>query len=230
MNDITKPLSVAIGSHAAGTGVGCAMNVVSWANGDAEITDFPSCSDHLIASFVQHINDNICRCIPEEPGGRVLGIIGQPLCPEHASLVIELGFATVGSVDWFATDPYHYRQSIYGFLCDVVVDSGWFTEDDFLEYMNTGDAQLASETLWLIHRQSEGLAIDLAGGAFDAIYESYGEALGALCAGKSSAVLESLARKLTEKLDTLRSRKNAEPVSDEAKAEAYQKMTAAAAV
>ena len=32
--NITEPLRLATGSHAAGSGQGCAMNVISWENGD----------------------------------------------------------------------------------------------------------------------------------------------------------------------------------------------------
>lgn len=36
---ITEPLRLAVGSHSAGSGKGCAMNVISWENGDSTITD-----------------------------------------------------------------------------------------------------------------------------------------------------------------------------------------------
>lgn len=37
MNDILKPLQLAAGSHEEGSGMGCAMNVISWENGDTKI-------------------------------------------------------------------------------------------------------------------------------------------------------------------------------------------------
>jgi hypothetical protein len=41
---ITNPLRLAKGSHQPGSGKGCAMNVISYINGDEQITDFPVCS------------------------------------------------------------------------------------------------------------------------------------------------------------------------------------------
>jgi len=60
MNDITEPLRLAVGSHSAGSGKGCAMNLISWENGDTTITDLPGCSDPMLARIVQRINDSIC--------------------------------------------------------------------------------------------------------------------------------------------------------------------------
>jgi hypothetical protein len=60
MSDITNPLRLAVGSHAAGSGKGCAMNVVSWENGDRTITDFPKCTDQLMTRLVQRLNDQFC--------------------------------------------------------------------------------------------------------------------------------------------------------------------------
>lgn len=55
-----EPLRLAVGSHKAGSGKACAMQVVSWKNGDRVITDMPSCADPLLAMVVQHVNDHIC--------------------------------------------------------------------------------------------------------------------------------------------------------------------------
>ena len=49
---IDQPLRLATGSHKRGSGKGCAMNVISWENGDTQITDFPSCSDPMLARIV----------------------------------------------------------------------------------------------------------------------------------------------------------------------------------
>jgi hypothetical protein len=64
MLDITVPLSITTGSQSR-EGTGCAMNLVSWTNGDVRITDYPSCSDQVLASMVQDINDSICQCVME---------------------------------------------------------------------------------------------------------------------------------------------------------------------
>ena len=85
-NDITEPLRLATGSHKAGSGKGCAMNVISWENGDEVITDYPSCSYRPLARLVQGVNDNICT-----------HRAGNLLCPECSATVLELGHATVGT-------------------------------------------------------------------------------------------------------------------------------------
>ena len=48
-HDITRPLRLAVGSHSAGSGKGCAMNLISWENGDTTITDLPDCADPMLA-------------------------------------------------------------------------------------------------------------------------------------------------------------------------------------
>src|ERR1700730_17138480 len=53
---ITNPLRLAKGSHQPGSGKGCAMNVISYINGDAQITDFPVCSARPLAALVQSCN------------------------------------------------------------------------------------------------------------------------------------------------------------------------------
>ena len=57
LDRITNPLRLARGSHQPGSGKGCAMNVISYINGDEQITDFPATSARPLASFVQLCND-----------------------------------------------------------------------------------------------------------------------------------------------------------------------------
>ncbi|HVQ97831.1 MAG TPA: hypothetical protein VMS16_03310, partial [Mycobacterium sp.] len=54
---ITHPLRLARGSHQPGSGKGCAMNAISYINGDEQITDFPATSARPLAAFVQTCND-----------------------------------------------------------------------------------------------------------------------------------------------------------------------------
>lgn len=84
-HDIFEPLQLAGGSHEAGSGKGCAMNVISWENGDSKITDFPACSDDFLSLLVQHYNDSLAD--------DVTGL----LSPEHSVMVLELGHMTVGT-------------------------------------------------------------------------------------------------------------------------------------
>lgn len=82
----TTPLRLATGSHEAGSGKGCAMNVVSWENGDTNITDLPACSDLMLAKLVQRVNDNYCEHRD-----------GDLLCPSCSIAVLGLAHRTVGT-------------------------------------------------------------------------------------------------------------------------------------
>lgn len=89
MQDVTSPLRLAVGSHHAGSGMGCAMNVISWENGDKTITDFPPCSDRVLARIVQYVNDTICT----HRGGDD----EELLCPQCSVKVLALAHRTVGT-------------------------------------------------------------------------------------------------------------------------------------
>ena len=86
LDRITNPLRLARGSHQPGSGKGCAMNVISYINGDEQITDFPATSARPLASFVQLCNDLLA-----DPDGY--------LSPENSLLVLDLGWLTVGTAD-----------------------------------------------------------------------------------------------------------------------------------
>jgi hypothetical protein len=86
LDRITNPLRLARGSHQPGSGKGCAMNVISYINGDEEITDFPATSARPLASFVQLCNDLLAG-----PDGY--------LSPENSLLVLDLGWLTVGTAE-----------------------------------------------------------------------------------------------------------------------------------
>jgi hypothetical protein len=90
LNRISHPLRLAKGSHQPGSGKGCAMNVISYINGDAHISDFPECSARPLSAFVQVCNDLLAG-----PDGY--------LSPENSVLVLELGWQTVGTADVDAT-------------------------------------------------------------------------------------------------------------------------------
>lgn len=83
---MNHPLRLAVGSHQAGTGKGCAMNVISWENGDTTITDFPACADQMLASIVQNVNDTYC-----------MHRDGDLLCPACSVEVLDLAHRVVGS-------------------------------------------------------------------------------------------------------------------------------------
>jgi hypothetical protein len=86
LDRITNPLRLARGSHQPGSGKGCAMNVISYINGDEQITDFPATSARPLAAFVQ-----LCNDFRAGPDGY--------LSPENSLLVLDLGWLTVGTAD-----------------------------------------------------------------------------------------------------------------------------------
>jgi hypothetical protein len=86
LDRITHPLRLARGSPQPGSGKGCAMKVISYINGDEQITDFPATSARPLASFVQLCNDLLAG-----PEGY--------LSPEGSLVVLDLGWLTVGTAD-----------------------------------------------------------------------------------------------------------------------------------
>jgi hypothetical protein len=62
------------------------MNVISYINGDAQVTDFPACSARPLAALVQSCNDLLAR-----PDGY--------LSPENSVIALDLGWQTVGTAD-----------------------------------------------------------------------------------------------------------------------------------
>lgn len=90
MNDFPHPLRLAVGSHQRGTGKGCAMNVISYENGDAEITDTPGCSDLMLTFVAQRVNDTYCTHRDEDL-----------LCAPCSVEVLHVAHRTVGTrLDW----------------------------------------------------------------------------------------------------------------------------------
>jgi hypothetical protein len=83
---ITHPLRLAKGSHQLRSGKGCAMNVISYINGDERVTDFPTCSARPLSLLIQSSNDLLAG-----PDGY--------LSPEHSVLALELAWQTAGTAD-----------------------------------------------------------------------------------------------------------------------------------
>lgn len=106
MSSAVKSLQLATGSHTAGSGKGCAMNMVSWENGDTTITDFPACTARPLARLVQIVNDSICT-------HRNDGF----LCGECSVTVLNLAHQTVGTAS--ATRE---QQAAW---CAELLDSSW---------------------------------------------------------------------------------------------------------
>jgi hypothetical protein len=102
---ITHPLRLAQGSHQPGSGKGCAMNVISYINGDAQITDFPACSARPLAALVQLCNDLLAR-----PDGY--------LSPENSVIALDLGWQTVGTADVPST-------AIHAWIAELLANPTW---------------------------------------------------------------------------------------------------------
>lgn len=111
MNDIDwnrlQPMRVATGSHSEGSEYGCAMNVVSYITGEKEITDYPQCSDDILARMVQLLNDTLGTLRgdslnvlhPVVIGGAAYPgtFSGNLLTPEDAVEVVRIGCMTIGT-------------------------------------------------------------------------------------------------------------------------------------
>jgi hypothetical protein len=93
LDRITHPLRLAKGSHQPGSGKGCAMNVISYINGDVEITDVPECSAPALARIVQDVNDYLADIRGDE---------GYNLSPEDSVIALNLAWQTVGTADTLA--------------------------------------------------------------------------------------------------------------------------------
>jgi hypothetical protein len=86
LDRVTHPLRLAKGSHRPGSGKGCAMNAISYINGDTQLTDFPACAARPLAAFVQVCNDLLAG--PDDD-----------LSPENSLLALDLGWQTVGTAN-----------------------------------------------------------------------------------------------------------------------------------
>lgn len=102
--DVPSPLRIAVGSWMRGTGVGCAMNVLSYEQGDSKITDWPSCTSRTLTPLIQAINDSICphiqkmKVMDREPNGQFAGVKSAlTLCPKCSMKILHLAHLTVGT-------------------------------------------------------------------------------------------------------------------------------------
>jgi hypothetical protein len=105
LDRITHPLRLAKGSHQPGSGKGCAMNVISYINGDERITDFPACSARPLSLLVQTCNDLLAG-----PDGY--------LSPESSVLALDLAWQTVGTADV----PH---SVVHAWVAELLTNSAW---------------------------------------------------------------------------------------------------------
>ena len=167
LDRITHPLRLAAGSHQAGSGKGCAMNVISYINGDTKITDFPDCSARPLAVLVQHLNDRLA-------GGDGF------LSPENSVLVLDLGWQTVGT----AGMP---RNIMQRWLSELLIDPEYgvvkhaHSEAAAVAIrrvaalcMRAADCERVAESEWREAREAADAAADAA--AYTAAYAAYAAA------------------------------------------------------
>jgi hypothetical protein len=105
LDRLAYPLRLAKGSHQPGSGKWCAMNAISYINGDAQVTDFPTCSARPLAALVQLCNDLLAG-----PDGY--------LSPDNSLLALELGCQTVGTADVADT-------VIHAWVAELLTNSTW---------------------------------------------------------------------------------------------------------
>jgi hypothetical protein len=132
LDRITHPLRLARGSHQPGSGKGCAMNAISYINGDEQITDFPATSARPLASFVQLCNDLLAR-----PDGH--------LSPEDCLTVLDLGWLTVGTAEVADT-------VIHAWVTKLLVSPPW----GVVRYAGGAAAEAISEIAELHRRLAPG--------------------------------------------------------------------------
>ncbi len=66
---------LAKGNHPRGSGHACVMNYLSYLNGDATITDHPTCTHPALASAAIWLNDTICYTSPDVLCSECTGIL-----------------------------------------------------------------------------------------------------------------------------------------------------------
>ncbi len=174
---ITEPLILWRGSHTAGSGKGCAMNVVSWENGDTTITDYPACSDRMLARIVQGVNDDLA------------GTDGR-LTPEDALVALRLGHATVGTSSHGLSDLDLHR---------VYVRCAVFAARKVLHLDQTGTAlpAIMAAEAWADHPTAAAAAVASAAAdaaaASSAAYAAASSAAAAAYAAASSVAADAAA-------------------------------------
>jgi hypothetical protein len=132
LDRITHPLRLARGSHQPGSDKGCAMNAISYINGDTQITDFPATSARPLASFVQLCNDLLAG-----PDGY--------LSPEDSFLVLDLGWLTVGTADVADT-------VIHTWVTKLLISPPW----GVVRYAENAAAEVISDIAELHRRLAPG--------------------------------------------------------------------------
>ncbi|QNN98731.1 hypothetical protein I5H67_gp050 [Mycobacterium phage Moonbeam] len=162
LDRITHPLRLAKGSHQPGSGKGCAMNVISYINGDTKITDYPECSARPLAALVQMCNDQLAG-----PDGF--------LSPENSVLVLDLGWKTVGTAG--VSDAVHAL-----WIADMLDSPEWGAVRFADEVGAVAIREIAD-----LHRQAASGQVPFAWAAWSAAESAAESAAGYACSPARSA-------------------------------------------
>lgn len=168
---ITHPLRLASGSHERGSGKGCAMNVISYINGDTQITDYPACSARPLARLVQRINDSLA----DKDGF---------LSPENSIVALDFGWQTVGTAD--VPDAV-----VWQWLHDILVDP----VHGVVQYARPDGQGAIADVAALCRRQALGDIVTDGQWreARDAAYAAYAAALTAAAADAAAYAADAYA-------------------------------------
>ena len=134
LDRITQPLRLARGSHRAGSSKGCAMNLISYINGDEHITDFPATSARPLAAFVQFCNDQLAG-----PDGY--------LSPKDGMVALDLGWLTVGTAEF--SDSALHSGVMHSWVAELLVSPRW----GVVQYVKNPAAQVVIADIAELHRR-----------------------------------------------------------------------------
>jgi hypothetical protein len=88
------PPRLAVGTHSTSKTFLCAMNIVSFVQGEKVISDTPSCTPRPLALMVQSVNDKYCTHLVREEDPDT-GCTVSALCPPCSVKVLRLALRTV---------------------------------------------------------------------------------------------------------------------------------------
>lgn len=134
------PFQLAVGANTGpDDGFGCLMNVVSWMNGDSEITDQPSCTDVFLGGLCIAFNDEVMTKfgVPGRKSGECflteLPIISNVATPAQAMRMTHIASLVMNTAVVDQGDSHAWRQSLidghvtgWGFVEELVKSSDTF--------------------------------------------------------------------------------------------------------
>jgi len=158
----------------------CIMNAISYLNGDAIITDMPSCADKLLAAVAMRTNDNLCthrgmrrikvklaevasqfaHLNPEQEVWVMDPALTEDaalLCNACSALMWQLGTRIIGTADVWKDRPDRLQQNCHLMVVDEVIRSRF----DRIIARRAGDRMttMLSRVAWQLHQAVEAFII-----------------------------------------------------------------------